>query len=415
MLTVTSLADSGAGSLRSLVVQANSDSSFAGQGDTIQFAPYLSGTITLGTPLALNSVQGVEIDGSPTVTLSGGGTSQVFQVEAGTSAVLKGLTITNGWAAYGGAILNFGSLTLNGDILSGNAASLQGGAIANGGSLTLNGDVLSNNAAYYNGGAIYNQGDLAVNASTLSKNVAFLSGGGICNDGGGVVLDASTLSINVAYDQGGGLYNGTGNVWVQDNCNLSGNFATYDGGAIYNSGSGSANLWISGGILWGNTAAQNGGAIDNEGAASVQGANLSYNAAGYESYAGYGGAVYNNPVNGQLTLSSDWLAYNTAAYGGAVYNSGGTMTMSGNVVTANTAVQGGGVYNFLGSLTMMGDNVSSNYLRLPTASDPDPNAQPLGSGLYNFPGSGTVSLDGNTFIGNNVNPDGSLGGDIYGV
>jgi len=67
---------------------------------------------------------------------------------------------------------------------------------------------------------------------------------------------------------------------------------------------------------------------------------------------------------------------------------------------------------------MTGDNVSYNSLRLPTAYDPVPNLQPLGSGLYNgadIAGVGTVSLDGSTFIGNNFNPDGSFGGDLYGV
>jgi hypothetical protein len=144
----------------------------------------------------------------------------------------------------------------------------------------------------------------------------------------------------------------------------------------------------------------------------VQGANLSYNTAAY------GGAVFNA---GQLTLSSDWLASNTAAYGGAVFSDaayfGGILTMSGDTVTANTAVQGGGIWNF-GTLAMTGDNVSYNYLRLPTASDPGPNLQTLGSGLYNFAGLqqiDPVSLDGSTFLGNNFNPDGSLGGDIIGV
>jgi predicted outer membrane repeat protein len=380
VLTVTSLADSGAGSLRSLVAQANSDSSFAGQADTIQFAPYLSGTITLGTPLGLTSRAGVEIDGSPTITLSGGGNSEVFQVYAGATVSLNGLTITNGSAAYGGAIFNAGSLTLNGDLLSANAAS-DGGGIYNVGALTLYASTLWGNAATNGGGGIYNQGTLTLDASTLAYNSATF---------------------------GGGLYNDTtGNAVVQDNCNLSGNTATGDGGAIYNL----SQLSISGGTLWSNAAYDFGGAIYNGGTGSmyVAGANLSYNTVTI----GDGGAIYNESGT-SVWIDGSVLVSNSAVRGGAVANNG-QLTLSSDWLTSNTAVQGGGIWNS-GTLAMTGDNVSYNSLRFATASDLDPNLQPLGSGLYNYayPG-GTVSLDGSTFIGNNFNPDGSWGGDLYGV
>jgi hypothetical protein len=226
-------------------------------------------------------------------------------------------------ATYGGGIINFGAMDVEGDVLSYNAATGSGGAIYNAGSGSIvQGANLSYNAASGQGGAIYNAGSLTLNGDFLSGNTAYL-GGGIGNRGY-LLLDASTLS---------------------------GNAATGSGGAIFN--------------------------------------------------------------HGQLTLSSDWLSSNTAEAGGAVCNiTGGTMTTSGNTVTANTAVQGGGIWNS-GTLAMMGDNVSYNYLRQPTASDPDPSKQPQGAGLYND--GGIVGLDGSTFIGNNFNADGSLGGDLYGV
>jgi hypothetical protein len=414
VLTVTSLADSfDPGTLRAAVVQANSDGAF-GVPDTVQFAPYLSGTLTLVAPLELAAGAGVTINGSPTIALSGGGATQVFFVDAGASVALNGLTIIYG-------------------------AGYDGGAIFNAGSLALTGDTLSGNAAYDAGGGIYNQGALALYACTLSGNAAYDAG--IVNGGGGIyntgilTLDASTLSGNAATFDGGGLYNGaTGYAFVQDNCNLSGNAATVSGGAIENVGQ----LSISGGTLWDNTA-QLGGAIFNAagGSMSVEGANLSYNAASYAGGAvsnvgvglidgsvlagnsafSLGGAVFNS---GQLTLSSSSLTYNTAEGGGAVSNLGvsGGMTMSGDAVSGNTAVRGGGIFNEA-ALAMTGDNVSYNALRLATASDPNPSNQPLGSGLYNLAGGqlgvGTVSLDGSTFIGNNFNADNSLGGDIYGV
>jgi hypothetical protein len=442
VLTVTSLADYGAGTLRTAVAQANSDSSFAAQQDTIQFAPYLSGTITLSAPVGLGAV-GLEIDGSPAITLSGGGTSEVFQVSYGASVSLNGLAITNGSSYDGGAIYNAGSLTLNGDTLSGNVATL--------------------------GGGIDNQGALAVNASTLWGNAAYSGfGGGIYNQGT-LTLDASTLWGNAA-GVGGGIYNQSNAfVLVQDNCNLSGNAANQFGGGIDNHGL----LSISGGTLSANTAA-NGGAIENGGAGSmyVEGATLSYNAASF-----YGGAVNTDPnssgwidgsvlvgnsatygggiVNsGTLTVSASTLSGNSATYGGGIFNLG-TLTLDASTLWGNSATYGGGVYNYTtgnafvqdncnlsgnaasygggidnfgGTLTLDASTLSGNsatygggIYNQGTVFVQDNctlygNTAALGSGLYNDAyNGGTVSLDGSTFIGNNFNPDGSFGGDLYGV
>jgi len=52
--TVTNLNDSGPGSLRDAISQSNADAG----GDTIVFAPTLSGTITLSRPLELANVAG---------------------------------------------------------------------------------------------------------------------------------------------------------------------------------------------------------------------------------------------------------------------------------------------------------------------------------------------------------------------
>jgi hypothetical protein len=150
-----------------------------------------------------------------------------------------------------------------------------------------------------------------------------------------------------------------------------------------------------------------GGAVDNLGSGSIGGSVLSSNSA-------VGGGAVLNEYGGQLTLSFDWLTSNTASVaGGAVFNQRqAVLNMSGNTVSGNTAAQGGGIWNS-GTLAMTGDNVSYNSL-----APYSPNLQPLGSGLYNDAGIfgvGIVGLDGSTFIGNNFNPDGSFGGDLYGV
>src|SRR5262249_26089513 len=125
-LTVTNNLDTGAlgdGSLRGEIAAAQS-------GDTINFAPGLAGqTITLtGGELAITKSLDIEGPGAKQLTVSGNHASRVFDISAGVTATIAGMTMTGGLAngsspvraSAGGAILNFGSLTLSHDVLSNN-------------------------------------------------------------------------------------------------------------------------------------------------------------------------------------------------------------------------------------------------------------------------------------------------------
>jgi hypothetical protein len=208
-LTVTSAADSGAGSLRAEIAAAHS-------GDTINFAPSLDGkTITLTSgQLLLNKSLTIDGPGAGQLAISGGLTwfhgrplnngSRVFEViGSGTNVTLSGLTITDG-SARGNP--PYGSLTGN------------GGAIATGygSTLTVSGCTVSNSAAN-DGGGIYNWGGtLKLVNSTLSGNVANgASGDGPIGEGGGL------CSV------------GLGNTVSMTDCTLSGNTANYEGGGVW--------------------------------------------------------------------------------------------------------------------------------------------------------------------------------------
>jgi hypothetical protein len=162
--------------------------------------------------------------------------SRLFEVDANTSVTLSGLGLINGggtaligrsdqpYDGYGGAILNFGALTLSGVTVggndsngasAGNYASQFGGGIANFGTLMLTNSTVSNNSLSLNGnvanqygvgGGIYNAGTLTVSGSTLSHNAA-LYGAAIYNAGTATVEKNSTLSANNAGAEGGGIYN----------------------------------------------------------------------------------------------------------------------------------------------------------------------------------------------------------------
>lgn len=126
MHTVTSDADSGAGSLREALAEAN-------PGDIINFARGL-GEIDLQSGLTIS--KNVIIYGSPSltspgVTISGGGPSSSFAdftVRAGVTASIEGLTIENGHGVGGGGapaaggILNYGALSLTNIVFEHNSA-----------------------------------------------------------------------------------------------------------------------------------------------------------------------------------------------------------------------------------------------------------------------------------------------------
>ena len=70
------------------------------------------------------------------MTISGGGLSRVFQVDASVTASISGLTITGGNAAgSGGGLYNDGTITLTNCTVSGNSASYGGGGVSNYGTL----------------------------------------------------------------------------------------------------------------------------------------------------------------------------------------------------------------------------------------------------------------------------------------
>jgi VCBS repeat-containing protein/predicted outer membrane repeat protein len=244
-LTVTSLADDGAGSLRQAIAGAVS-------GDTITFASSLSGgTIHLASTLTLS--QNVTLDGSvlaSQVTLSGDtdgdgtGDVRVFYVNSGVTFDLQNLTVANGYADEGGGIFNDGgTLNVTDSTFSGNHAESDGGGIFTQSTLSVTNSTFSGNSAGSNGGAILNYHVITVTNSTFSGNSA-VGGGAIANfDARSTVIANSTFSGNSGTN-GGGLFNKEGNVTLKNsifaNSTSGGNcFEDFDDGG--------------GNLVWGDT------------------------------------------------------------------------------------------------------------------------------------------------------------------
>ncbi|MGA3038295.1 MAG: choice-of-anchor Q domain-containing protein [Vulcanimicrobiaceae bacterium] len=362
---VSTTADSGTGSLRAAIAAAN-------PGDTISFAPSLSGTITL-TSGAITLAQNITVSGpgASTITVSGNNASNIFTVNSGVTATISGLMLANGAGAA----------------CAGNSSDTCGGAIQNEGTLTVNNATFTNNtaspAAFGEGGAIYNDtgATLSVTNSTFSGNKAQF-GGAIGSESPNATIAGSTFTSNTA--QGGQddypfTYGGA--VYSDDDMTITGstfstNLATGGGSSNFGAAIAEDDCTNSGLTLTGSTLKSNQSGVPANGDAS-----------------GNGGAVYDDS-GCTMQLTSDAFTSNVASgtsdsYGGAVeadsYSS--IALLGGNTFTSNSVV-----------------SQSTNQYSAGGAID----ITPYGANLV-------ISGSGNTFTGNSVTAGPSeSGGDANG-
>jgi predicted outer membrane repeat protein len=210
---VVNLNDSGAGSLRQALLDAN----VAPDPDRVLFQSKLSGTVSLATQLPITGPTEVVGPGAERITVSGGGAVRAFAIEppSGTPVSISGLTIADGRSFVGGGIYNVdAALTVSKTVLTGNVVgTFGGGAISSGGtgeSLTLRDSTVKANTASKYGGGI-SASNLTIERSTITGNTTTRND----SDGAGVsaytfagdqllIID-STIALNQALTTGGGL------------------------------------------------------------------------------------------------------------------------------------------------------------------------------------------------------------------
>jgi len=160
---VLNLLNGGAGSLRQAILDGNASPDIS---NDIQFPnPGVTGTISLTTALpAITKNVNIFGPGSGNLTVerdTAEGTPffRIFTIGAGVTVSIQGMTIRKGLPAAGlngGGIQNDGNLVMS-DVKAFECYSTaNGGAIANYGTLSMWFSTLSNNTAEREGGGVYN-------------------------------------------------------------------------------------------------------------------------------------------------------------------------------------------------------------------------------------------------------------------
>src|SRR5262249_52972472 len=129
-------------------------------------------TITFGVTGTIN-LTGALPDLSSDITITGPGANvlnvgraadattnyRIFTIGSGITAAISGLTLSNGFADYGGGISNMGTLELTNCTVNDNTAHF-GGGIYNGGTLVITNSTISGSSSNFQGGGIENIGTL---------------------------------------------------------------------------------------------------------------------------------------------------------------------------------------------------------------------------------------------------------------
>lgn len=175
--TVTNSNDSGAGSLRAAIAQANANLG----ADIIE----LSSEVVLNS--AIKITDSLTLTGSERTAIRQTGSQRLFEIDDGLAdnrieVAFDDLTLTGGnTAEAGGAILSTENLTITNSQLLDNRAGSFGGAIGitDGGSLSLSDSAIVNNSANENGGGIGVSQNSAVEIvnTTVFGNSADVGGG----------------------------------------------------------------------------------------------------------------------------------------------------------------------------------------------------------------------------------------------
>jgi len=294
-----------------------------------------------------------------------GGGGCIYAIDG--SVTIEDAVIANCRAEYGGAIANFGEMTITNSSVTQSVATTIGGGIDHEGdeALRIVRSVISADEAAYGGGISAGAGSVVVQETTIIGNVSSASGGCI-NLGGSATLNIidSTL-VGCRADSGAGLAH-----------------------------RGSGLLTVSGSSFRGNVAEQMGGAVWTQGQASIRTSDITGNVA--LNWFGGGIAVTDG---GSLTLDASTVADNVAESdgGGIATFANATVHIIDSRVTGSDVESGRGAAGIqndaTSTITVQGSTVTGNGVASGSA-DVHGNFGSLGNNVIARVGSATGFVHG---------------------
>ena len=305
--TVTNSNDSGVGSLRWAVAQANDNAGL----DTIEFGVEL---VTLTSAISIND--SVDINGDD-VTIKQTGNYRLFNINDNSDKLidvsLNSVTLIGGRPEeFGGAILSLENLTVDESVVRDNVTTEHGGGIySKGGSLTITnslfeGNKISLDNQTYSGGAIFAiNGNVNIDRSTFENNDSAIHS---------IAVDNSLLKISNSSIQnnfGGGIFVTTNSVAEINNTGIANNTNETSGAGIRVEDN--AKATISDSIINGNQSNYGAGIFIDKAEAEIINSGIINNTANEA-----GGGINIVGANAQLTIQSSNVFGNIAPIGSAL-------------------------------------------------------------------------------------------------
>ena len=342
--------------------------------DTLVFAPALAGgTVALGGG-GLSLGDGVTLTGFPDrpVTVAGGfaagaAAADVLLVQAGVTATVAGLRLTN-TTPGGHGLTNLGTLTLDRVTITGVTG---GSGLRNAGTAAVTNCLIAGNTSglAFDGGGVTNiSGSLTIRDTRIENNrttePTVGAGGGLLVLGGRVDVANVSVTGNAASVGGGGVLVSGGVFTAAAGTRITGNTAPLGGGLAVvglppNNGVPRVpTVGLTGAVIDGNTAGSGGGV----GVAA-------FSALYYPTVTLADTAVTNNTADTNSTATVV-LGVTTGAnpqtlavprgVGGGLAVAGGTVTVTGGTFAGNAATAGGGASVLLGTVDLSGTTVAGN-------------------------------------------------------
>ncbi len=373
---VDNLNDSGPGSLRQAILDANNNPGL----DAITFADGVTGTLSMynGEFDIYDSVV-IQGPGEANLTIDANNNSRIFDFQPNqneTTLEIRDLTLYDGNSGIGNRGY-FGPGNYRGGAIRVNGYTYEtrgGPAVYS--RLRLDSVTITESYAYGDGGAVFAEDSFVeIINSTISNNSSDENGGGIHIQEGALTITGSTFDQNDANEGGGGSISvdDAFSVFI-DNTYVTDSYASSDGGGIY-LGNIEVNATIANSTITGNGSDSQGGGID----------------------------AFNFTDGAVLEINNTTIRYNYASgYGGGIYIDSSDLHVLNNSVVSNNYTDGSG-----GGIRFASENIS-HELRIEDSTIDGNSAGEYGGGVHFYTDQATLLVRNSSVSGNTGNYGGGV-------